>query len=130
MGYALARAAANQGATVTLIHGPVSLSTPKGCDSISVVTAEQMYAQVMQHAESQDIVICAAAVSDYRPSTYARQKLKKNEEELVVRLVRTRDILAALGEQKTFYLVGFAAETENLEANAKKNCTRRILTLS
>lgn len=127
MGYSIAAAAQALGAEVTLVSGPVALSKPFGCSVVQVKTAQEMYDAVMGRAKNQDIIICAAAVSDYRPVHCEEHKIKKTSEELVLRLERTPDILAALGENKAYFLVGFAAETENLEANATQKLRRKHL---
>lgn len=127
MGYALARRAREQGARVTLVSGPVALADPEGCETVRVRTAGQMYDAVMERACGFDVVICAAAVSDYRPAEVSARKIKKSEEEIVLRLVRTRDILRALGENKSYYLVGFAAETEDVLSNARGKLERKNL---
>ncbi|MFP3338688.1 phosphopantothenoylcysteine decarboxylase, partial [Micrococcus sp. SIMBA_131] len=109
MGFALAEQAANRGADVTLVAGPVSLPTPQGVKRIDVVTAEEMFESVLQAAETADIVIKAAAVADYRPATIASEKVKKSEGEMVVEMERTKDILWTLGKKrKNQNLVGFA----------------------
>jgi phosphopantothenoylcysteine decarboxylase/phosphopantothenate--cysteine ligase len=120
MGYAIARAARLRGAKVTLVSGPVALAPPAGVELIAVESAAQMHAAVMLRGRSADIVIKAAAVADYRTAERAEQKLKKKEGELTLHLVKNSDILADLGRQKAAgqILVGFAAETENLQENA------------
>ena len=115
MGYALARAAAAEGATVILVSGPVSLAEPTGMDVIHVSTAEEMYAATHERIDNVDIFIAAAAVSDYRPADAREQKIKKSKETMHIDLVRSKDILAAvaaLGEAP--FTVGFAAETDNV----------------
>jgi len=123
MGYALARAAARRGAKVVLVSGPTTLKPPIGITFCPVRTAEEMHRLIFEKREGCDIVIKAAAVSDYRPREYAEQKVKKTADTLRLELVRNPDILARLGETKTAapcVLVGFAAETEDLLANAQK----------
>jgi phosphopantothenoylcysteine decarboxylase/phosphopantothenate--cysteine ligase len=115
MGYALARAAAAEGASVILVSGPVSLAEPPGMDVVHVSTAEEMYAATHDRIDDIDIFIAAAAVSDYRPADAREQKIKKSDETMRIDLVRSKDILAsvaALGEAP--FTVGFAAETENV----------------
>jgi phosphopantothenoylcysteine decarboxylase/phosphopantothenate--cysteine ligase len=122
MGFAIAHAAVRRGAAVTLITGPVSLSTPAGVTRIDVETAQEMYDAVMQRSEEQHICVLAAAVSDFTPAAPAEQKIKKESlkgEGMTVRLERTPDILAELGRRKkNTLLVGFALETENERENA------------
>ncbi|MDQ2681344.1 MAG: bifunctional phosphopantothenoylcysteine decarboxylase/phosphopantothenate--cysteine ligase CoaBC [Candidatus Eremiobacteraeota bacterium] len=128
MGIALAAEAHLRGAQVDLILGPTDLSPPAGVHVVRVRSAQEMYEAAMQHASGADIVFASAAVSDWRPATYAEQKLKKAQTEQTVQLVRTPDILAALGEKKgSAFLVGFAAETENHEANAREKLERKHL---
>ncbi len=128
MGYSIAQAALEKGAEVTLISGPVNLPAPAGAELIYVETAEQMYNAVMAHYDDADIVIKAAAVADYRPKSVAKEKIKKDDESLVIELEKNPDILAELGKQKKDQiLVGFAAETNNAEENAKKKLQRKNL---
>lgn len=120
MGYALALAAWRRGAEVTLVSGPVQLPPPWGVRCIKVKSAQEMYAAVMGEAKSADVIIKAAAVADYRPAERAGEKRKKSEAEMLIRMVRNPDILAELGEgrRECCYLVGFAAETNDLRKNA------------
>jgi len=119
MGYALAQAAAKQGAAVTLISGPTSLDCPAGVERICVTTAEEMYQSVLAHVSHCEIFIGAAAVADYRVDKIAPQKLKKTIDTLQLSLVRNPDILSAVAQlQNPPFTVGFAAETENLRENA------------
>lgn len=122
MGYALAEAAARRGAEVVLVSGPTALAAPPGVTRIDVTSAEEMHAAAQQHAEA-DIVLAAAAVSDYTPAEPSERKLKKDaaEEALTLRLRRTPDVLAALGAEKREgqTLVGFALETDDGLANAR-----------
>ncbi|HET9680196.1 MAG TPA: bifunctional phosphopantothenoylcysteine decarboxylase/phosphopantothenate--cysteine ligase CoaBC [Gammaproteobacteria bacterium] len=128
MGFAMARAAAVAGAQVTLIAGPVHLPTPAGVTRIDVETAAQMYDATMQHAAQADIFIATAAVADYAPAKPAITKIKKQDAHMELPLQRTQDILAAVaaGKPKPF-TVGFAAETENLEAHARKKLSGKKL---
>lgn len=128
MGFAIAEEAAKLGAEVTLVSGPVNLSTPLNVNRINVITAEEMYEAMLAHFEQSDIVIKAAAVADYRPKTTSAQKLKKKNEDLTLEFERTKDILKALGERKTKqYLVGFAAETNNpISYGEKKLKTKQL----
>ena len=119
MGYAIATAAAEQGARVILVSGPVSLTEPAGIGVIRVNTAEDMYAATHDNIEGVDIFIAAAAVSDYRPADSAKQKIKKSNETMSLDMVRSRDILASVaGLDNAPFTVGFAAETENVRAYA------------
>lgn len=129
MGFELAKTAARMGAEVYLITGPTHLSVSHDhINVIQVVSAEDMYRSAKMHFEEADIVICAAAVADYRPKDVARQKIKKKGEELNLELVRTTDILKSLGDQKkNQFLVGFALETENEIENAIGKLKRKNL---
>lgn len=126
MGFAVAAAASERGANVVLVSGPTNLRAPKGCELIRVRGALEMQDVVSQRAEACEAVIMAAAVADFRPLITSDQKLKKThgEEERVIKLKRNPDILGELGKRfkgkKTPILVGFALETENLVASAKK----------
>lgn len=116
MGYSIAEVAANFGAEVHLVSGPVDLERPKNVHVYSVETAEEMYEKMMELYEDMDIVIKSAAVADYRPLQTYDQKLKKQTDALHIEMERTRDILQMLGEKKSHqYLVGFAAETNNVK---------------
>jgi phosphopantothenoylcysteine decarboxylase/phosphopantothenate--cysteine ligase len=119
MGFALAAAARDAGARVTLVAGPVSLPTPAGVARVDVESAEQMHRAVHEHVGSADIFVAAAAVSDYRPATAQAEKIKKNAAEMRLELVRSPDILAsvaALAEPP--FTVGFAAETTRVREYA------------
>ena len=119
MGYAIAGAAAEQGARVILVSGPVSLQEPARVEVIHVKTAEQMYAATHENIEGVDIFIAAAAVSDYRPADTVQQKIKKSAETMSLDLVRSRDILASVAAlEGAPFTVGFAAETENVREYA------------
>jgi phosphopantothenoylcysteine decarboxylase/phosphopantothenate--cysteine ligase len=121
MGYAIAQAAQEMGASVTLVSANVSLPAPAGVDLVKVVSTRDMYDAVMARLDEQDLVIKAAAVADYRPAVQAQQKIKKKDERLTLELERTEDILAEIGRRKSRqFVVGFAAETHDLEANAMK----------
>jgi phosphopantothenoylcysteine decarboxylase / phosphopantothenate---cysteine ligase len=126
MGYALAESARAMGAEVTLISGPVSLSPPAGVRLIHVRSAAEMLDAVLAHLDPATIVVMAAAVADYRPARAADQKIKKDDAALALDLEPTVDILATLGRSKGLrLLVGFAAETENIVANALKKLQRK-----
>lgn len=122
MGYALARAARNLGAEVTLISGPVSLRHPVGIKVISVRTAREMFKALDSMKDDYDILIKSAAVSDYRVKEVATQKMKKSGSEMTVEFAMNEDILAYLGEYKKPHQVicGFAMETQQLEENARR----------
>lgn len=121
MGYAIAKAAAARGAEVILVAGPTDLPDPADILVIKVKTAKEMADAVFDHAGKSDVIIKVAAVSDYRPVDSASHKIKKNKEKLELPLERTQDILAELGRRKKKHqvLVGFAAETRDLEKYAK-----------
>lgn len=128
MGFALADAAARRGASVTLISGPSQLSTPRGVDRVDVTSAADMYDAVMARRTA-DVVIMAAAVADYAPAERSEHKIKKSEDDAVLQLTRTRDILAELGRNKRGrqILVGFAMETQNGVASAAKKLESKNL---
>lgn len=130
MGYALARAAWRRGAEVTLVTGPTHLDSPKGISMIKVKTAEKMREAVMNNYRENDVVIKAAAVSDYKPLSKAREKGKKKGGPITVEMIPTPDILAELGKDKgDVTLVGFAAETTDHVANAIEKIKRKNLDL-
>ncbi|MEW6733079.1 MAG: bifunctional phosphopantothenoylcysteine decarboxylase/phosphopantothenate--cysteine ligase CoaBC [Acidobacteriota bacterium] len=130
MGYALAAAAHQRGAEVTLISGPVQLEPPQGVKVVKVTTTHQMYEAVQAHYQNATIIIKAAAVCDYRPRQTAAQKIKKQAAELSLALERTEDILTTLGTMKgNRLLVGFAAETESLIEHAEKKLIAKNLDL-
>jgi phosphopantothenoylcysteine decarboxylase / phosphopantothenate---cysteine ligase len=119
MGFAVAEAARAAGAEVILISGPVSVCTPPGVRRVDVETADQMLAAVNENLGGTDIFIAAAAVSDYRPVQVSTEKIKKTSDSLVLALSRTTDILATVaGGAARPFVVGFAAETQNVERNA------------
>lgn len=121
MGYALAEAAADRGASVTLITGPVSILPPKGVHTIPVRTAAEMFDAVRNNLQASTIIVMAAAVADYRPADVRHQKMKKNGRVMTLDLERTDDILASVTQDKgSRVVVGFAAETESVIVNAKK----------
>ncbi len=128
MGYAIARAAAAVGAQVTLISGPVALPTPTGVVRIDVVKAKEMLEAVLARVEDSDIFIACAAVADYRPVATPIHKIKKKDTQLTLVLERTEDILATVAAlPKRPFLVGFAAETNELERYALDKLTRKKL---
>jgi len=122
MGYALARAASYRGAEVKLISGPTELQPPLGVELIKAESAAEMKKSVFAEFENTDITIMAAAVADYRPQQFSGQKIKKKDGNLKLDLERTTDILAELGKKKnnSQLLIGFAAESENILANAQQ----------
>ncbi|MBJ6723218.1 bifunctional phosphopantothenoylcysteine decarboxylase/phosphopantothenate--cysteine ligase CoaBC [Geomesophilobacter sediminis] len=124
MGYAIAREARLRGAQVTLVTGPTALTLPCGIDVVPVNSAEEMRRAVLERLERTDVVIKAAAVADYRPKVRAAAKVKKGASELVLELEKNPDILAEVGAMKgDRVVVGFAAETHDLIANATKKLT-------
>ena len=128
MGFAVAAAAADAGADVTLVAGPVNLVTPPGVRRLDVESATQMQSCVLEAVEGADIFIAAAAVADYSPESPAGQKIKKNDESMSLELSRAPDILASVAAlEDRPYVVGFAAETENLEENARSKMSRKRL---
>ncbi|MGI6360807.1 MAG: bifunctional phosphopantothenoylcysteine decarboxylase/phosphopantothenate--cysteine ligase CoaBC [Bacillota bacterium] len=132
MGYAVAAAAQKRGAEVTLISGPVSLTPPPAVNFVQVESAQEMYEAVWHFYDDYDIVIKSAAVADFRPIAAHRQKIKKTtgQEVLNIEMQQNPDILASLGAKKGRHiLVGFAAETENLEQYALKKLTEKNLDL-
>lgn len=128
MGFALADAARRAGAEVVLVSGPVALETPAGVERIDVETAEQMYDAVHEHIDAVDVFIACAAVSDYRPETVAETKIKRRTEHLQMDLVRSPDTLASVAALPNGpFTVGFAAETDNVERNARDKLERKGL---
>lgn len=131
MGFALAKIARARGARVILITGPTYLPAPKGITTISIESAEEMKKEALKYFLEADIVISAAAVADFRPREIFAGKLKKEKSEKpIIELERTPDILYELGKKKgDRILVGFAAETENMESNAFKKLKEKRLDL-
>ncbi len=143
MGYALAAGALARGAEVTLISGPTHLSPPAGVNLVRVTTADEMFRAALNQAPGVDLVLKAAAVADYRPEERARGKIKKDtlrrkalkergpDRAILLRLLPTPDILEELGRRKKpgQVLVGFAAETGDLESNAQKKLRKKNLDL-
>lgn len=130
MGYAIARQAANRGAQVVLISGPSSQPVPSNVTVVPVKSAQDMFAAVQQYYAQADAVVKAAAVADYRPKTVAVQKIKKSDGDWCLELERNPDILAWLGEHKERQiLVGFAAETNDVQQNALGKLQRKHLDL-
>ena len=130
MGYAIAQAAREQGAEVVLVSGPVNLCAPSGIRRECVESAEQMYAAVMKEVGTADIFIATAAVADYRPARPADCKIKKVTDTLEVAMERTVDILHAVAQLPDRpFVVGFAAETNNVEEHARAKLERKNLDL-
>ena len=129
MGFALAEAAARRGARVTVIAGATSVAAPEGATVIRAHSAEEMYSAVMQQLPNATVFIGAAAVADYRPVARSTQKLKKDSASISLELEPTRDILHAVSKSKheNQLVIGFAAETENLVANAREKMNRKAL---
>jgi phosphopantothenoylcysteine decarboxylase/phosphopantothenate--cysteine ligase len=126
MGYAIAEAAAERGAKVILVSGPVNLETPAGVERMDVRTAEQMRQAVVEHFTAASIAILAAAVADYRPAESHAEKIKKGAAPLAISLEPTTDILTEVAKQKgSRIVVGFAAETDHVAENARKKLSSK-----
>ena len=121
MGYAIAEATLEAGHEVVLISGPVHLDPPRGAHFISILTADEMHDAVHRYVRDCDILVMCAAVADYKPAKVSPQKIKKHEENLALELIPTRDILSSLPKKdRQFLVVGFAAETNDVEESAEK----------
>lgn len=131
MGFDIANEAANKGANVILVSGPTYLKVSNSSiELIRVTSAQEMYDVCQEYYKNMDVAIAAAAVADYRPKNVASQKIKKNEATFSIELEKTKDILAALGEQKkNQFLIGFALETENEIEHAKQKIQKKNLDL-
>lgn len=131
MGYAIAKVCKRRGASVTLVSGRTGLARPTGVEVVDVRSAQEMFEAVSQRALTQDIIVKAAAVADYRPAHVAREKLKKSDDEMSIALERTQDILAWLGEhrQPGQVLCGFAMETEHMAEHAREKLARKHVDL-
>ena len=129
MGYSKAKEAIKRGAEVTLISGPTKLEPPKNLKNlIKIESAEEMYEAVINNLDENDVVIKSAAVADYKPKEYSSRKIKKSDEDLVIRLDRNKDIAYEIGKvKKDKILVGFAAETNDLIENATKKVKKKNL---
>lgn len=127
MGFALARVAAKRGADVTLVTGPVNLSTPLGVERMDIVSAEDMYNEITSRAPEKDIIIMAAAIADYTPVSVADNKIKKQDGDMSIPLKRTKDVLKGLGENKKEgqFICGFSMETENMLENSKAKLVKK-----
>jgi phosphopantothenoylcysteine decarboxylase / phosphopantothenate---cysteine ligase len=132
MGYAIAEAAIADGHEVVLISGPVNVDPPHGAKFISILTADEMFDAVHRHVANCDALVMCAAVADYKAANVSEHKLKKSEAPISLPLVPTRDVLASLPKQdRAYFVVGFAAETRDLETNAQnklreKNCDMMV----
>jgi phosphopantothenoylcysteine synthetase/decarboxylase len=129
MGYAIAEAALDAGHDVVLISGPVNFAPPRRASFISAGTSDEMFEAVHRHADDSDVCVLCAAVADYKPAKVSPTKIKKRADGMSLELIPTRDILHSLGQERdrTFLLVGFAAETDHIDQNAweklrRKNC--------
>ena len=120
MGYAIAEATLEAGHEVVLISGPVGIGRPRGAAVIPISTSDEMFDAVHQQARNCDVLVMCAAVADYKPAKVSKSKIKKRDGSLSFDLIPTRDILASLPKNRKYIVVGFAAETENVEANARK----------
>ena len=128
MGYALAEAAIEAGAEVTLISGPVNLQPPERCTLIPVISAADMHSATMSACANAEILIASAAVADYRPVTVATQKIKKHADAMTLEMEKNPDIVsAAASEYSDLFVVGFAAETQDVESYARGKLERKNL---
>ena len=131
MGYAIAAAAIEANHEVLLISGPVNLAPPAGARLVSVITSDEMYAAVHQAVPDCEVLVMCAAVADYKAARVAEQKIKKRDEKILLELVPVRDILKSLPPSRNFFVVGFAAETNDVEEHARaklatKNCDMMV----
>ena len=129
MGYAVAEAAARAGHAVTLISGRVHLDAPPTTTLIPVTTTEEMFSAVAEQTQNADVLVMCAAVADYRPAQVSERKIKKTSDHLTLELVRTRDIIGSLPPDRNFVVVGFAAETNDVENYARKKLRDKNLDL-
>lgn len=127
MGYALAKVAVMRGAEVTLVSGPVSIKPFVGVDVVDVFSAEDMYNAVISRSNDCDWIVMCSAVADYTPAGYSEQKVKKSDDDMALQLMRTKDILKNLGENKRTgqKIIGFSMETENLLENSRKKLLKK-----
>ena len=127
MGYAIARVAAAMGAEVTLISGPTSIEPPIRVNTINVKSAKDMFEAVKEQLDKSDIIIKSAAVADYTPCEYVNEKIKKSDDDMSIKLKRTDDILAYVGENKrdNQFVCGFSMETENMLENSKAKLKKK-----
>ena len=131
MGYAIAAAALESDHDVVLISGPVNLAPPAGAKLVNVITSDEMYAAVHEAVRDGDVLVMGAAVSDYKPARVAKTKIKKCDENFSLDLIPTRDVLKSLPRSRKFFVVGFAAETNDVEEHARaklatKNCDMMV----
>jgi phosphopantothenoylcysteine decarboxylase / phosphopantothenate---cysteine ligase len=129
MGFAIAEAALKAGHEVTLISGRVNLEPPAGAKFVSVMTSDDMYRAVHAHIADCDVLVMCAAVADYRPAQYSEHKIKKGSGRVTLELTPTRDILASLPRDRKFFVIGFAAETNDVEKHARKKLQDKKLDL-
>jgi len=127
MGYAIAAAALESDHEVVLISGPVNLAPPAGAKLVNVITSDDMHDAVHEEVRDCDVLVMSAAVSDYKPARVAKVKIKKRDEDFALDLIPARDILKSLPRSRNFFVVGFAAETNDVERHARaklasKNC--------
>ena len=128
MGYAVAQAAREAGAEVVLVSGPVSLAAPAGVTRVMVESASQMHDAVHAALDGADVYVGAAAIADYQPAAVASQKIKKGPEAMTLQLVKAPDVLASVAARDPRpFVVGFAAETEDVEANARAKLAAKRL---
>ena len=125
MGYAIAEEALEAGHEVVLISGPVGLKRPCGAAVIPISTSDQMFDAVQEQTRNCDVLVMCAAVADYKPVAVFTKKLKKRDAKLSLELIPTRDILASLPKNRKYFVVGFAAETESIETNARKKLLKK-----
>jgi len=125
MGYAIAGAALEAGHSVVLISGRVNLVPPASARLIPVQTSDEMYEAVHRQLAECDVLVMCAAVADYKPALASPQKIKKTNRPVSLELIPTRDILGSLPQSRSFFVVGFAAETSDLEKNARKKLVEK-----
>ena len=125
MGYAIAEAAIEAGHEVVLISGPVDIDRPRAAAVIPISTSDEMFVAVHEHVPNCDVLVMCAAVADYKPVAVFTKKLKKRDAKLSLELIPTRDILASLPKNRKYFVVGFAAETESIETNARKKLLKK-----
>jgi phosphopantothenoylcysteine decarboxylase/phosphopantothenate--cysteine ligase len=131
MGYAIAAAAMEANHEVVLISGPVNSAPPAGAKLVRVITSDEMHDAVQAAVRDCDVLVMCAAVSDYKPARVAEQKIKKSDEKFSLELIPARDILKSLPRSRNFFVVGFAAETNDVEEHARaklatKNCDMMV----
>jgi phosphopantothenoylcysteine decarboxylase/phosphopantothenate--cysteine ligase len=120
MGYAIAEAALAKKHQVTLISGPAGIARPRGAKIVSITTSDELHDAVHRAVRACDVLVMCAAVSDYKPAVRSASKIKKRKTPFALKLIPTRDIVASLPKRRRYLVVGFAAETQNLEINAQK----------